>query len=316
MTKLNSRDRGLLDLARAVHEPSQADRHRMRARLAKRLGVGAGLLLTTPAVSASASVSGLLTVKVLLPLLLSGLLTGLGVVAYRGAHAADAPRPSAPTSGQAPSSVREPLPSSPKPASVVPVETFELTAPSAPSEAPGRGSSAASVAESDPTSRSLGASERSVRASQPSESSALRGDSPLTGREGLVGEPRAVAQYPVLPAEAAPAGARSAVSAAAAVGPAPRANYALQAETRLVRAGLAALHAGDPARALALFDEHARSYPNGILADERAAERIVSLCELGRASEARTAALLFLRDHRTSPLSERVRSSCAAASNP
>ena len=48
----------------------------------------------------------------------------------------------------------------------------------------------------------------------------------------------------------------------------------LEDETRLVRAGMAALRGGDPARALALFDDHAQSYPNGALAEERAAERI------------------------------------------
>ena len=90
----------------------------------------------------------------------------------------------------------------------------------------------------------------------------------------------------------------------------------IEAETRVVRAGVAALHAGDPARALVLFDEHARAYPTGVLAEERRAERVMVLCELGRATEARTAARAFLREHPQSPLSPRVRASCGPRSNP
>ena len=83
-----------------------------------------------------------------------------------------------------------------------------------------------------------------------------------------------------------------------------------------MRAGVAALHAGDAARALTLFDQHAREYPHGILAEERAAERIAALCALGREAEAREAGAAFLRDHRRSPLSARVRGLCGVRSNP
>jgi hypothetical protein len=87
----------------------------------------------------------------------------------------------------------------------------------------------------------------------------------------------------------------------------------LEAETRLVRAGIAALRGGDPAGALDLFDEHARSYPNGALAEERAAERITALCDLDRVDEANRAAAAFLREHSGSPLVARVSAGCAGA---
>jgi outer membrane protein assembly factor BamD (BamD/ComL family) len=83
-----------------------------------------------------------------------------------------------------------------------------------------------------------------------------------------------------------------------------------EAETWLIRKGVAALHAGDPARALALFDEHARHFPDGLLAEERAAERIIALHDLGRDAEARAAATAFLRAHPGSPQAERVRAAC------
>ena len=63
----------------------------------------------------------------------------------------------------------------------------------------------------------------------------------------------------------------------------------------LRRAG-AALNAGDPAQALHLIGQHAASFPNGVLIEEREAERIVVLCALGRVSDARAAGAAFLRD--------------------
>jgi RNA polymerase sigma-70 factor (ECF subfamily) len=60
-----------------------------------------------------------------------------------------------------------------------------------------------------------------------------------------------------------------------------------------------------------LLDKHARSFPNGILAEERAAERVLALCALDRMADARAAASAFLRAHPHSPLAARVKSSCA-----
>jgi len=95
--------------------------------------------------------------------------------------------------------------------------------------------------------------------------------------------------------------------------PSPLSPTTLENETRLVRAGIAALHAGDPAAALAFFDEHARSYPNGALAEERAAERVTALCDLGRDDEASRAAASFMREHPRSPLAARVSAGCSGA---
>ena len=97
---------------------------------------------------------------------------------------------------------------------------------------------------------------------------------------------------------------------------APGSPSILESETRLVGAGVAALHAGDAARALKLLDQHAREYTHGILAEERAAERVAALCALGRGTEAREARAAFLREHLRSPLSARVRGLCGVPSNP
>jgi hypothetical protein len=82
------------------------------------------------------------------------------------------------------------------------------------------------------------------------------------------------------------------------------------AEAELLRQADAALKGGRPANALALLGEHARQFPNGILVEEREAERIVVLCALGRTDDARAAASQFLRLRPRSPLSGRVRESC------
>jgi len=88
----------------------------------------------------------------------------------------------------------------------------------------------------------------------------------------------------------------------------------LRAETELMRAGLAALHGGDPLRALTLFDQHARAFPAGVLADERDVERITALCDLGRNLEARGAAVSFLRRRPDTPPAGRILSSCGSPS--
>jgi RNA polymerase sigma-70 factor (ECF subfamily) len=90
----------------------------------------------------------------------------------------------------------------------------------------------------------------------------------------------------------------------------------LDAETQLVRAGVSALHAGDAAEALAAFDQHARLYPTGFLAEERSGERVLALCDLGRKADASDAARAFLAAYPRSPLAARVRASCATPSNP
>ncbi len=112
-----------------------------------------------------------------------------------------------------------------------------------------------------------------------------------------------------LPPIAAPA---SAVPRAIDV---PRAAQAddddLVRETRLMASANEALRAGDLRGALERFDEHARAFPSGVLADERAVSRVDVLCRLGRRDDAVTDAERFLRTHPPSPLTRRIESTCA-----
>jgi hypothetical protein len=83
----------------------------------------------------------------------------------------------------------------------------------------------------------------------------------------------------------------------------------LAAETALLRDADRALRAGDTATALARLDEDAARFPNGVLAPERAGERLVVLCEVGAADP--RAVSQFLAARAGSPLAARVRRACA-----
>jgi hypothetical protein len=80
------------------------------------------------------------------------------------------------------------------------------------------------------------------------------------------------------------------------------------AETALLRDADRALRAGDTATALARLDEDAARFPHGVLAPERAGERLVVLCEVGAADP--RAVSQFLAARAGSPLAARVRRAC------
>lgn len=92
---------------------------------------------------------------------------------------------------------------------------------------------------------------------------------------------------------------------------ASRASVRLDVEVALIRDGTTHLNAGDPIAALDAFDEHARLFPHGALAEERAAGRVRALCRLGRTSEAQSEAARFLASHPASPHAGSVRAACA-----
>lgn len=77
-------------------------------------------------------------------------------------------------------------------------------------------------------------------------------------------------------------------------------------EASLFHDGIVALRSGRADRALELFELHARLYPQGVLAEEREAERALALADLGRTTEARAAIDHFLQAHPTSPLAARL----------
>ena len=143
---------------------------------------------------------------------------------------------------------------------------------------------------------------------------------PATQTARLLTAPPAVAAVPVEATESAPAIAgsvaqapvthRSKRSSAPSLATAS-ASPSLAVEVQLMHDVDSALKSGQPERALSLLDER-RPGDGGYMWEERAAARVFALCQLGRVESARAAAARFLRDRPRSPLSARVRATCAA----
>jgi hypothetical protein len=92
---------------------------------------------------------------------------------------------------------------------------------------------------------------------------------------------------------------------ARAVVPSPSASAPVRSEIDLLREAQASV-GSNPSHALAVCDEHARSYPNGQLGQERELIRIQALAALGRTSEAQAAADAFKARHPGSAYSQRI----------
>lgn len=78
-------------------------------------------------------------------------------------------------------------------------------------------------------------------------------------------------------------------------------------EYQLLRTARDAL-ARDPARALALADQHARQFATGMLAQEREAIAVDALVRLGSVGPAKARAQRFLRNYPHSPYAKRIES--------
>ena len=120
---------------------------------------------------------------------------------------------------------------------------------------------------------------------------------------------------PPSPAPVIPMGTPAATAPATAAAETAPVPSPLDAEIALVRDAREALRVGNPARALALLDDHARRFSGGALAEDSDALRIQALCALGRAGEARGLATRFLASHSASPYAPSVRASCGGGGN-
>jgi hypothetical protein len=91
---------------------------------------------------------------------------------------------------------------------------------------------------------------------------------------------------------------------------APVAPDVLRAETEALRSAQQALRDGAPERALRLLDEQDRRFRDGLLQQERAAARVLALCQAGMVREARAHAIRFERLWPKSALLGRIRAAC------
>lgn len=139
-----------------------------------------------------------------------------------------------------------------------------------------------------PAEPSPGSSTEAATSAGPTPSSPV--DAPTRPR-------RAVRDAPAEPAPVDPASTSAAST--------------LAAERELVARAWGALALGETARALEAAAEHARRFPAGLLAPERAAIDTIARCRRGDANGPRRATA-FHRAHPRSPLAERVDEACGA----
>ncbi len=83
------------------------------------------------------------------------------------------------------------------------------------------------------------------------------------------------------------------------------------AEAVLVGQARAALRDKNPNTALRLIQTYRQRYPGGDLWEEAEVVRLAALCDVGRAAEARAAAMAFVKARPRSPLSGHARRICA-----
>lgn len=86
----------------------------------------------------------------------------------------------------------------------------------------------------------------------------------------------------------------------------------LGAEMRILRGAHSALKRGELAHARGYLDEHARSYPRGVLREERLALSALVHCSEGHRDEAQRSADELARENPRSSHLERLRGSCVA----
>lgn len=280
MSELNDDAQLVLELVRDAHAPGEADRGRVRAELAARIGAAAGLGLaaglgatmkTTAAagtggpIAAGAVGAGALTAKLVGAALIVSATVGVGVTVVHHRRQASV----------------------------------------------ARGPAVEKVVRAEPARRPVADVAATVAAPVPAREPApsMLSLPPHTARplaRVALAKAKAVPVAATRPAPPADRPAPGAAAAAEKVKPLA-ARPAVDDEVKLVHDGLVARRAGQPARALELLDRHASLYPHGVLAEERDAERALALADLGRVAEARAAIEAFLRAHPGSPLAARLR---------
>lgn len=105
-----------------------------------------------------------------------------------------------------------------------------------------------------------------------------------------------------------PAEAPAVVHRSAAVD--PKAPDHLSDEADLLKRVQRAVNSGDTGTALSLLQQHATTYPSGVLVQERIGLRAITLCRAGQRDQGMAEATRFLKGNPSSPLADRVKSAC------
>jgi hypothetical protein len=125
---------------------------------------------------------------------------------------------------------------------------------------------------------------------------------PATTDRVAISEPEAEPANDTVQPASAPPREREDIDRKPTPAPAP----SLEAELALLELARTA----PPREALAALEQHRLEFERGMLVDEREVLRVETLCALGRAAEAQTAAADFLAAHPESPLRSRLEPAC------
>jgi hypothetical protein len=277
MSELSQEARDLIDSAGPIDDPSEADRARMRGRVAGKLGAvafgGALGAATSSAVSASAGSTGAGASSVASGLgggLKSGGLVGFFKLAVSASVAAVLGGSALWLAGEPTSALREPAPLTDAANRRGPAEP-ELLAPDG-----------ASAVPPQPTVEPL---------AQPSAAERVGAEPPATATKGL-----------------APAHGPRSEGALRASGRAAGTEGTLSLELSLLARAQEALRGGNPHAALAIAREHRQRFARGSLRDERFGIEALARCALGHDGAEVVAELERLSP--SSPLLARVRTAC------
>jgi|HubBroStandDraft_2_1064218.scaffolds.fasta_scaffold146108_2 hypothetical protein len=277
MSDLSPDDEALLEQARGGLEPSSSDHARIKGKLLVRIGVTA-----LSATSAAAGAATTLTAGAGMTIATKVVVTAAVVLGALGGGAVLVQRSSAP-------------------------------APSASSLALSRSAAVPSAAIPTPSSARLPSAPRAEPALSAVPPSPARFEAPAPSNPPVPAPlspslPRTTERAVSLDSRSSLDSPKPAAAEAVPVGPSN-----VGAEAQLLQQAGVALKNGHPAKALSILDEHAASFPHGMLAEEREAERIIVLCVLGRTEEAQMRASVFLEHSPRSPLAARVRGSCGGS---
>jgi len=285
MRELTERARQLIDLARREDDPQAGAQARIEQALAARIVSGAGPIRSAATVAKSAAGAGRATaIKAL-----KAMLVGVGAAALVAGTWQVAGSPRAPEQSSAPSSVSAAGHAGAAPLGAAPVEHAASRTPS-------------------PVATTAGPSP-ALHVSR-----AQAGDmaQPAVAPEGS-SAPEQSAPLPVLPPErgkeenlgvtALSDKGGNTASAEPAVDP-------LHAETQALRTAQRLLRDGSTQQALAQLAQQDVTYRAGALQEERAAARVLALCQGGQAAQAHSEAERFAQRWPRSALLARVLSAC------
>jgi len=290
MSGLSEDTRALLDAARDGDDPSEGDRSRVRAAIARRIAIGAA---AGAAVATASHVAGGATSAAA-----GAVSAGTATVATAGTVATTSIAAGAMGGGTAAAIVTS-LGAKILVSVAIVSAVGAGTATYVKHEAAKRAVPTVSAAAPVTPSRSMETA---------SEAAPVRPAAPVVAAPPVAPPPALpAAPEPVAPVAAAPVTAPAITPPAAAPTTSP-----LDAEVALLQEAHSALRANDGDRALRVAAEHGRRFPGGQLGEEFEATRVFALCELGRVDEARDGASRFLREHPRSPLAPRVANACEA----